>query len=43
MHELSGPSLVDALNPHTPAKERMPAVMDHNKLPDMGRMNGRSP
>lgn len=41
MEELSRPAPVDALNPQTPAEKRMPAVMDHDKLPDMGRMNGR--
>ena len=40
MEEVSRPAPVDALNPQTPAEKRMPAVMNHNKLPDMGRMNG---
>lgn len=41
MDEMSRPAPVDAFNPQTPAEKRMPAVMDHDKLPDMGRMNGR--
>ena len=41
MEELSRPAPVDALNPQTTTEKRMPAVMDHDKLPDMGRMNGR--
>lgn len=41
MEELPRPAHVDALNPQMPAEKRVPAVMDHDKLPDMGRMNGR--
>ena len=41
MDELSGPALVDAFDPQVPTEERMPTVVDNNKLPDMGRMNGR--
>lgn len=43
MEELSRPAPVDALNPQTTTEKRMPAVMDHDKLPAMGRMNARSP
>ena len=43
MHEMPRPALVDALDPQTPAEKRMPAVVNHNNLPDMGRMNGRWP
>ena len=43
MDELPRPALVDALDPQTPAEKRMPAVVNHNNLPDMGRMNGRWP
>ena len=41
MEELSRPAPVDTLDPQAPAEKRVPAVMDHDKLPDMGRMNGR--
>ena len=43
MEELSRPAPVDALDPQAPAEKRVPAVKDHDKLPDMGRMNGRRP
>ncbi|MFW5678587.1 MAG: hypothetical protein ACOCXK_02935 [Rhodosalinus sp.] len=43
MEELSRPAPVDALDPQAPAEKRVPAVTDHDKLPDMGRMNGQWP
>ena len=43
MDELPGPAPVDAIDTQTPTEKRMPTVVDHNKLPDMGRMNGRWP
>jgi hypothetical protein len=43
MDELPGPAPVDAIDPQTSTEKRMPTVVDHNKLPDMGRMNGRLP
>jgi hypothetical protein len=39
--KLPGSTPVNALDPQASTEKRMPAVMDHNKLPDMGRMNGR--
>ena len=41
MDELPGPPPVDAFNPQVPTEKRMPTVVNNNKLPDMGRMNGR--
>ena len=43
MDELPGPASVDTLDTQTPTEKRMPTVVDHNELPDMGRMNGRWP
>lgn len=41
MDELAGLASIDTLDPKLSAKKRMPPVMHLNKLPDMGRMNGR--
>jgi hypothetical protein len=39
MDELPGPAPIDALDTQTPTEKRMPMVVDHNELSDIGRMN----
>lgn len=41
MDELSGLAAVNALDPQLSAEKRVPAVMHHDNLTDMGRMSGR--
>jgi mRNA-degrading endonuclease toxin of MazEF toxin-antitoxin module len=33
-------TIIGPLDPDAPTEQRMPAVMDHGILPDMGRMDG---
>jgi hypothetical protein len=40
MHEASGPAILAVVPAKAPAMERMPAVVHHDVLPDMGRMTG---
>jgi hypothetical protein len=43
MAELPRDAPVNALDPQPLAEKRVPEIMDHDKLPDMGRMIGRWP
>ena len=40
MNELTSNALFAVKPPNTPPVQRMPAIMDFDFLPDMGRMNG---
>jgi hypothetical protein len=40
MHEASGLAFLRVVPAKAPAVERMPAVVHHDVLPDMGRMTG---
>ena len=43
MHEPPGATLLTAAQANATPEEGMPAVMDHDVLPDMGRMTWRLP
>ena len=43
LHEPPGDTLLTAAEANATPKEGMPAVMDHDFLPDMGRMTWRWP
>ena len=43
MHDRPRPAVLAALPPQTTPIQRMPAVVDDDFLPDMGRMSGRLP
>ena len=43
LHEPPGETLLAAAEANATPVERMPAVMDHDVLPDMGRMTRRLP
>ena len=38
VHEATGEAILAVLPPDAPPVQRMPAVVDHDLLPDMGRM-----
>ena len=41
LHEAPGDTLLAAAEAHPMPEEGMPAIMDYDLLPDMGRMTGR--